>query len=185
MNTHAIHAAEARSCAIERDSARPSGQRIRYLRKNDDITVASGQRIRYLTKKPPIYDVYGPIAERKSVSSANRCQNGQLAYPVSVRSPAQTVSPVNRRMRAKQPYFCLTYPRYACTKVPCMERKFGKFCSPQRIQTRPSFVGYLPKVIFCALFAYFCGRSCFLRHFGGIADNFTPRFLTERDTGSK
>jgi len=34
-------------------------------------------------------------------------------------------------------HFCLTYPRYAFKKVPCMERKFGHICYPRSLHTRP------------------------------------------------
>ncbi|TDQ37463.1 hypothetical protein EV213_11398 [Aureibacillus halotolerans] len=35
--------------------------------------------------------------------------------------------------------FSLTYVRYACEKAPCLERKFGNFCSLLSSQTRPRY----------------------------------------------
>ncbi len=76
----------------------------------------------------------GSPHERQPSNCARPLLSGQARACLKTRSGAPFTSPAASLLLD----VCLTYLRYAFTKVPCMERKFGKICCPRSIQTRPN-----------------------------------------------
>jgi len=68
------------------------GHRIRYLPKKDVNVYGCGHWFRYSVEMTQIDAVFGQIAERRSVSSAKRCEFSQLAYRMSVRTQTRARS---------------------------------------------------------------------------------------------